>query len=157
VILRCTRKLLDVIRPGQLADAPADGDDWYANLLRIGGRKCLLLTHAGTLFTIFEPDVRAAGLRDTGRLITGLITRELEREGLPAGAFGDPDPASVLVAKTADRVILGCNPHRMPDHQQAGGDRRRLPIHPRHLWRGPAAGPTRPCLSRSFPPSAWDS
>ena len=59
VIVRCTRKLLDVIRPGQLADAPADGDDWYANLLRIDGRKCLLLTHADTLFTIFEPGVRA--------------------------------------------------------------------------------------------------
>jgi uncharacterized protein DUF6933 len=108
VILRCTRKLLDVIRPAQLADAPADGDDWYANLLRTGGRKCLLLTHADTLFTIFEPDVRAAGLRDTGRLVTGLITRELAREGLPAGTFGLLDPASVLVAKTASRVILGC-------------------------------------------------
>jgi hypothetical protein len=108
VILRCTRKLLDVIRPGQLADAPADGDDWYANLLRIDGRKCLLLTHAGTLFTIFEPGVRAAGLRDTGRLVTRLITRELEREGLPAGTFGDPDPASVIVAKTASRIVLGC-------------------------------------------------
>jgi hypothetical protein len=79
VILRCTRKLLDVIRPGQLADAPADGDDWYANRLR-----------------------------DTGRLVTGLITRELEREGLPAGTFGGLDPASVLLAKTASRVILGC-------------------------------------------------
>jgi hypothetical protein len=108
VILRCTRKLLDVIRPGQLADAPADGDDWYANLLRIDGRKCLLLTHADTLFTIFEPDVRASGLRDTGRLVTGLIARELEREGLPAHTFGDLDPASVLLAKTASRVILGC-------------------------------------------------
>ena len=52
------------------------------------GRKCLLLTHAGTLFTVFEPDVRAADLRDTGRLVTALIGRELPREHLPAETFG---------------------------------------------------------------------
>lgn len=108
VIVRCTKKLLDVLKPGRLADDPAHGEDWYANLLVLDRRKCLLLTHAGTLFTIFEPDVRAAGLRDTGRLVTGLITRELEREGLPAGTFGDLDPAAVAVARTASRVVLGC-------------------------------------------------
>ena len=56
----------------------------------IEARTCLLATHADTLFTIFEPDVRAAGLRDTGRLVTRLITGELAREGLPAGTFGRP-------------------------------------------------------------------
>jgi hypothetical protein len=71
VVVRCTRKPPDVIRLGQLADSPADADDWYANLLRIGGCTCLLLTCTGILFTIFEPGVRAAQLRDTGRLATG--------------------------------------------------------------------------------------
>jgi uncharacterized protein DUF6933 len=33
-----------------LVDAPADDDDWYANLLWLDRRKCLLITHAGTLF-----------------------------------------------------------------------------------------------------------
>ena len=108
MILRCTKKLLDVIKPGALASEPGSDEDWYANLLSIDGRKCLLLTHAGTLFTIFEPDVRAAGLRDTGRLVTGLIGRELAREGLGAGTFGGLDPASVVVGKTASRTVLGC-------------------------------------------------
>jgi hypothetical protein len=108
VILRCTKKLLTVIRPQQLADCPPDGEDWYANLLWLSGRKCLLLTHAVTLFTVFEADVRAADLRDPGRLVTGLISRELLREGLPADTFGSPAPASVVLAKTADRSILGC-------------------------------------------------
>jgi hypothetical protein len=108
VILRCTRKLLTVIRPQQLADCPPDGEDWYANLLWLEGRKCLLLTHAATLFTVFEADVRAAGLRDPGRLVTRLISRELLREELPADTFGSPAPASVMLAKTADRSVLGC-------------------------------------------------
>ena len=51
-------------------------------------RKCLLLTHSATLFTIFEADVTASGLRATRQLVTGLIGRELRREELPAGTFG---------------------------------------------------------------------
>lgn len=96
------------MKPGHLDDAVGGDEDWYGNLLRIDGRKCLLLAHAGTLVTIFEPDVRAAGLRDTGRLLTGLIARELEREKLPATTFGELDPATVTVAKTASRTVLGC-------------------------------------------------
>ncbi len=106
MILRCTKKLLDVIRPAGLAgDAPSP-EDWYANLLWLDGRKCLLLTHSATLFTVFEPDVRAAGLRDTKATVTGLIARELAREGLPANTFGEMK--TVTLAKTADRTVLGC-------------------------------------------------
>jgi hypothetical protein len=108
VIVRCTRKLLAVIRPARLADSPPDGKDWYANLLWFSGRKCLLLTHAATLFTLFEPEVRAAGLRDTGRLVTGLIRRELAREHLPEDTFGGLEPDEVALARTADRSVLGC-------------------------------------------------
>ena len=41
-------------------------------------------------------------------LVTGLIGRELRREGLPAGTFGDLRQQEVLLAKTADRSVLGC-------------------------------------------------
>lgn len=108
MILRCTKKLLTVIRPQQLIDCMPDSEDWYANMLWLSGRKCLLLTHAATLFTVFEADVRAGDLRDPGRLVTGLISRELLREQLPADTFGSPSPASVSLAKTADRSVLGC-------------------------------------------------
>src|SRR5712692_8940414 len=83
VILRCTSKLLAVIGPALAAKpAPApDAEDWYANLLWFDRRKCLLLTHAATLFSIFEADVSAADLRATSRLITRLLGRELRGEG----------------------------------------------------------------------------
>ena len=90
MILRCTKKLLTVIRPRQLIDRPPEGEDWYANLLWLSGRKCLLLTHAATLFTVLEADVRAADLRDPGRLVTGLISRELRREQLPRTRSATP-------------------------------------------------------------------
>jgi hypothetical protein len=109
VILRCTNKLLAVIGPALAGSAPApDAEDWYANLLWSGRRTCLLATHAGTLFTIFEANVTASALRATRQLITGLITRELRREDLPPAAFGLLDEQELVLAKTADRSLLGC-------------------------------------------------
>ena len=110
MILRCTKKLLAIIGPalvGEPAPVP-DADDWYANLLWFDRRKCLLLTHSATLFTIFEADVNATGMRATRHLVTCLIDRELRGEGLPPGTFGDLGSEDVILAKTADRSVLGC-------------------------------------------------
>jgi Domain of unknown function (DUF6933) len=110
VILRCTRKLLAVLKTGTGAGHhPEPGpEDWYANLLWLDRRKCLLLTHAGTLFSIFEPGLLAGDLRDTRNLVTGLIRREMAAENLPAATFGSPDSQDLIVARTADRSVLGC-------------------------------------------------
>ena len=108
MILRCTKKLLDVIRPEQLASPDPHPEDWYANLVVLDRCKCLLLTQAESLFTIFEPDVRAAQLRETHQLVTQLIERELLSEGLPSSALGNLENQSLAIAKTADRRVLGC-------------------------------------------------
>jgi hypothetical protein len=110
VILRCTKKLLAVLGASRAAEPgpAADAGDWYASLLWFDRRKCLLLTHAATLFSIFEADVRAVDLRATHRLVTGLVARELRREGLPPATFGDLRSQELIVAKTADRSVLGC-------------------------------------------------
>lgn len=110
VILRCTRKLLAVIGTA-LAAKPAptpDAEDWYANLLWFDRRKCLLLTHAATLFSIFEANVSAPDLRATGPLVTRLIERELACEGLPSTVFTGLEPRDLILAKTADHSVLGC-------------------------------------------------
>jgi hypothetical protein len=110
VILRCTKKLLAVLGAGRAAGpGPApDPGDWYANLLWFDGRKCLLLTHAATLFSVFEADVTAADLRATHHMVTGLVERELRREGLPPATFGNLRSQELTLAKTADRSVLGC-------------------------------------------------
>ena len=78
MVPRCTKKQLAVIGRVRLTDlAPARNDqDWYANLLWCEGRPGLLLTHAGTLFAIFEADVGAAELRATGSIVSSLFRRE---------------------------------------------------------------------------------
>ena len=82
MILRCTKKLLAVLGPNRLQDsAPApDAEGWYANLVWFDRRKCVLLTHARTLFTILETDVSVSDLRSTNRFLAGLIERELVTE-----------------------------------------------------------------------------
>lgn len=109
MILRCTQKVLQLIgkRNVTLADGPATDDDWYANLLWFDGRKCLLLAHAGTLFSTFIADVRAADLRPIGPLIVQHIEAELRAERLPPDTLGPLDPDDVHLAKTASRQVLG--------------------------------------------------
>lgn len=109
VILRCTKKVLAIIGPPpELPESATDGDEWYANLLRLDRRQCLLLTHAVTLFTIVEAGVTAAALRSTHRLVAGLIKRELDNEALPPDTFGHLDNEPLHVARTTDRSVLGC-------------------------------------------------
>jgi hypothetical protein len=94
---------------GIQVSAPEPGhEDWYANVLVLDRRKCLLLTHSATLFSVFEPDVRARQLRSTRELVSALVQRELQEEHLPAHTFGDLGNEALVVAKTADRSVLGC-------------------------------------------------
>jgi hypothetical protein len=110
VILRCTKKLLAAIGPTLIGEPTlaSDPEDWYANLLWFDRRKCLLITHSATLFSVFEADVRTADLRAAGQLVTTLIGRELRSEGLPPTAFASLEPDQVILARTTDRSVLGC-------------------------------------------------
>lgn len=103
MLVRCTARLLDLLDKSQLVlvdDLPGD-DDWYANLLWLDRRKCLLLTHAGTLFPIFIADVRKRDLQPPGPLLTAQIEAALTDERLPTGLLGLLDPDAVRIARTA--------------------------------------------------------
>ncbi len=107
--LRCTAKMLTLlgVRAMALADVPPSDDDWYLNLLWIERRKCLLLTHVGTLFPIFVADIRKADLRLIGPYVVSLVEEHLRSEGLAADTLGRLDPDGVHLAKTASRSVLG--------------------------------------------------
>jgi hypothetical protein len=107
MVVRCTRRVLDLLGPDKLAEPEPGDDDWYLNLLWLERRKCLLLTHAGSLFASFVPDRRTAQLRPLSGLLVPLIETELSDEGLPANTLGSLDRDSIVVAKTASRHVLG--------------------------------------------------
>jgi hypothetical protein len=110
VVIRCTAKLLRALdtSAASLADVPASDRDWYANLLWITGRKCVLLTHAGTYFSVFVPDVSVADLRPFGAFVVPVIEAALRSEGLAVDTLGAFDPIGLPIAKTASRSVLGC-------------------------------------------------
>jgi hypothetical protein len=103
VILRCTAKLLSLLGQ-QAVDAAPSADDWYANLLWIERRKCLLLTHASTLFPIVVLDVQKAAITPFGPFVRDLVGHHLADERLPSTALGPLD--ETLLAGTASRSVL---------------------------------------------------
>src|SRR5216683_7860087 len=109
VLLRCTPKALNVLgaRPKDLSTAEHSDEDWYANLLWLERQKCMLLAHAGTLFSVFFPGVHKADLVPIGVPVVTHIHNELRAESLPLDRFGVLDPGSVELAKTASRTVLG--------------------------------------------------
>jgi hypothetical protein len=104
VVIRCTARVLKLLglRPSSLAEIETGDDDWYVNLLWFDRRKCLLLTHSGTMFSVFVPDVRKADLDQLGSLLVEAVVIALDAEGL-----GDLDPTNARIAKTASRRVLG--------------------------------------------------
>jgi hypothetical protein len=109
MVLRCTAKTLKLLgaRSGDLVTVEHSDQDWYANLLWLDGRKCLLFAHAGTLFSAFVPDIHKADLVPIGPSVVAFIHRELEAESLPLDRFGVLDSRSIELAKTESRTVLG--------------------------------------------------
>jgi len=107
VIVRCTARLLKLLAPGEVADVPPAPEDWYANLIWIDRRKCLLAVHADTLFSVFVADVRKPQLSKFGHYLAGTVATALADEGLASDCLGPLDPTLVQVARTASRSVLG--------------------------------------------------
>jgi hypothetical protein len=107
MVVRCTKKMLVGDRSITLSELPPTDDDWYLNLLWIARQKCILLTHAGTLFSVFRAGVRSADLRPLGDYLVAAIEIELRAESLPTDTFSELEPGSVRLAKTASPSTLG--------------------------------------------------
>lgn len=109
MVVRCTQKLVSLLgrKRVRLVEAAASEDDWYAKLIWLDRRKCLLLAHADTLFPVFVADVRAAELRPFEERVVGWVEGALLEEGLPPDLLGRLDAREVVLAKTASRRVLG--------------------------------------------------
>ena len=107
-VIRCTAKLLKLVSgsPTTRSMEPGD-DDWYASLLWLDGRKCLLMTHAATLFSVFEPEISKASINPIGPLAVHLVERELASEELAPDTLGPLQASAFVVGRTCDRSVLG--------------------------------------------------
>src|SRR5712692_9722833 len=105
VVLRCTAKMLALLgaRPRDLVTIGPSEEDWYANLLWLDGRKCLLLAHAGGMFSVFVPDIRKADLVPIAPSVVRFMHQELGAESFPLDRLGALDSSSIALAKTEIR------------------------------------------------------
>ena len=101
--------MLDLLgaRTVALSEISPTDDDWYLNLVWIERQKCLLLTHSGTLFSVFRVGVHLADLRPLGNYLVDAVEAELRAEALPADTFAGLQPDDLRLAKTASRSTLG--------------------------------------------------
>jgi hypothetical protein len=108
VVGRCTKKMLDLLggRSITLSELTPTDEDWYLNLLWIDRQKCLLLTHAGTLFSVFRAGVHRADLRPIGTYLVAAIETELSAENLPTDTCTDLTRPSTPPA--APTIALRC-------------------------------------------------
>src|SRR5438552_313586 len=112
-LIRCTRKLLTemaahVSSAAELAQAAQLGD-WYAHLLRIDRKKCVIFTSERTLLTFLAVGLNRDAIRDYATLFRGGLRQLLESEGF---APGDVDRVldeyqELTLAPTTDRSVLG--------------------------------------------------
>jgi len=108
MLIRCTQKLLAEI-PAGLVDAEATGESWHANLFLIERRKCVLLTHDATLYSVFVPGLKKpefARLDDVfgQRLFTTMRWDEFSQEQIERML----DACRVIrYTRTNNRSVLG--------------------------------------------------
>ena len=111
-ILCCTAKLLKEIGINPLQSVPDRIDEfhiWYANLLRIERRKCVLFTHAQTLFSFFVPGLEKPDFCNLHQVFLGNLIERLDAEQLGEDYTAKlrQSPPEIIYAKTKSRSVLG--------------------------------------------------
>ncbi len=75
-LIHCTAKLAKLLKVKPTV-APPDADGWNANLFPIAGRKCIILTHKASFFSLIKFDVVKADLIDLPTFFHDLLQEQL--------------------------------------------------------------------------------
>jgi len=113
-IIHCTRKLLKeldvpLIEPGKIP-LPTEGlGNWYANLLRIDRRKCLIFTNEKSLYTFLIPKVLKANLKSIEQEFLIHLSYNLQNEGFGLEMINRVMQGyeEIGFANTSNRQVLG--------------------------------------------------
>lgn len=113
-LLHCTQKLLDELdveltTPGAAQVSPEGLGNWYANLLRLDRRKCILFANERTLYSFLVPGVLKKDLLNIGTLFLSHLGYNLQYEGLDTevteGVLGEYK--DIGFARTTSKSVLG--------------------------------------------------
>jgi hypothetical protein len=112
-LLHCTAKLLKELgnpplQPPHTPNAKGLGN-WYANLIRIDRRKCLLFTNEKTLYLFLIPAVKKENLKNIVEEFLVNLSFNLQAEGFPLRVINRvmAEYTEIGFAKTAIRHVSG--------------------------------------------------
>jgi hypothetical protein len=113
-LLHCTRKLLKeldvpLVEPDKIPQPTEGLGNWYANLLRIDRRKCLLCTNEKSLYTFLIPKVLKANLKNIEEefLVNLIYNLQCEGFGIEVVNRVMQEYREIGFAKTSNRQVLG--------------------------------------------------
>jgi len=112
MILHCTQKLLKELGkpPLQTPDESNTGlGNWYANLLTIDRRKCVLFTNEKTLYSFLLPSVKKENLKNIADEFLINLNLNLQAEGFLIEVITKvmQQYSDIGFAKTANKHVLG--------------------------------------------------
>jgi hypothetical protein len=113
-LLYCTQKLLKELgnphckKPDTLPDTKGLGN-WYANLLRIDRKKCIMFTNEKTLYSFLIPKVKKEILKNIIDEFLFNLNMNLQAEGFPLEVIHRvmQEYPDIGFARTASRHVLG--------------------------------------------------
>ena len=113
-IIHCTKKLLKelnvpLVEPDKIPQPTEGLGNWYANLLRIERRKCLLCTNEKSLYTFLIPKVLKANLKNIEEefLVNLIYNLQCEGFGIEVANRVMQEYREIGFAKTSNRQVLG--------------------------------------------------
>jgi hypothetical protein len=112
-LIRCTGKLLtEMDARAQTSEEPtsvARLGDWYAHLLSIEHKKCVIFASERTLLTFLTAGLGRDAIRDYGTLLRDGLLRLLENEGFARDVVARAldEYQELTLATTNDRSVLG--------------------------------------------------
>jgi hypothetical protein len=112
MILHCTQKLLKELGNPSVQN-PAEPNtglgNWYANLLTIDRRKCILFTNEKTLYSFLIARVKKENLKNIVDDFLFNLNLNLQAEGFPIEVISRvmQEYTDIGFAKTASRQVLG--------------------------------------------------
>jgi hypothetical protein len=112
MILHCTQKLLKELGnpPLQNPDEPSTGlGNWYANLLKIDRRKCVLFTNEKTLYSFLIPKVKKENLKNIIDDFLLNLNMNLQAEGFDIEVISRvmQEFTDIGFSKTVSKKVLG--------------------------------------------------
>jgi len=113
-VIHCTKKLLKeldvpLVEPDKIPSNPEGLGNWYANLLRIDRRKCIIFTNEKTLYTFLIPKVLKINLRNIEEEFLIHLSYNLENEGFRLEVINKVmlEYQQIGFAKTINKSVLG--------------------------------------------------